>query len=153
MPLPLPNLDTRRWADLVEEATALVPRYAPQWTDHNLHDPGITTIDLLAWMVEQSIYRTNRIPDRHRRKFLALAGYTQTPPLPAAVVLGLRATNPVVDGLHIPTGMRFRSAGSAGRVVFRTRQPITLSAAALTAVQVRSEERRVGKECRCGGSR
>jgi hypothetical protein len=42
MPIPLPNLDDRRWADLVEEGRALIPLYASEdWTDHNVHDPGI----------------------------------------------------------------------------------------------------------------
>ena len=45
-----------------------------RWTDHNVHDPGITLIELFAWLIEQLIYRANRIPDRHLRKFLALAG-------------------------------------------------------------------------------
>ena len=75
MPLPLPNLDTRRWADLVEEGQALIPQHAPEWTDHNAHDPGITLMELLAWLVEQDIFRLNQIPRRHVRKFLALAGY------------------------------------------------------------------------------
>lgn len=136
MPLPLPNLDTRRWADLVEEASALIPRYAPQWTDHNVHDPGITTIELLAWLVEQSIYRANRIPERHRRKFLALAGYSPTPPTPAEIILGLRVTSSAAAGLQLPAGVIFRTEGAAGRVPFRTREPLTLVAAQIAAVQV-----------------
>ena len=31
-----------------EEARALIPRYAPEWTDHNDSDPGITLAQLLA---------------------------------------------------------------------------------------------------------
>ena len=42
MKVPLPNLDDRRWADLVDEGRSLIPFYAPDWTDHNIHDPGIT---------------------------------------------------------------------------------------------------------------
>ena len=40
MPLPPLDLDTRTYADLVDEATALIPRHAPEWTDHNASDPG-----------------------------------------------------------------------------------------------------------------
>ncbi len=80
MPLPLPNLDDRTWNDLVEEAKALIPFYAPQWTDHNVHDPGITLIELFAWLTEMDIYQLNRIPERHRRKFLALAEIYPHPP-------------------------------------------------------------------------
>lgn len=72
MPLPLPNLDDRRWSDLVDEARAIIPRYSPEWTDHNVSDPGMTLIDLLAWVVEADLYRVNRITDRDRLKFLEL---------------------------------------------------------------------------------
>ena len=94
MPLPLPTLDTRRWADLVEEGRALIPRYAPEWTDHNVHDPGITLMELLAWVVEQEIYRNNRIPDAHRLKFLKLLGLAPQPPKAARVPVTLRFNNP-----------------------------------------------------------
>ena len=80
MAVPLPNLDDRRWADLVEEGRALIPLYAPGWTDHNIHDPGIMLMELLAWVAEMDIYWLNRIPDRHKRRFLALAGIQPQPP-------------------------------------------------------------------------
>lgn len=106
MPLPLPDLDNRRWADLVEEGVALVPRYAPGWTDHNLHDPGITLIELFAWLIEQDMYRANRITDRARLKFLALVGYSPQPPGPARAVIG--ATLAAGTGtLDLPAGLVF----------------------------------------------
>ena len=52
MALQAPNLDDRTFQDLVREARAMIPRYCPEWTDHNLSDPGITLIELFAWMVE-----------------------------------------------------------------------------------------------------
>src|SRR5262249_33498825 len=72
MPLPLPNLDDRRWTDLVEEARALIPTFDPAWTDHNPSDPGITLIELFAWLAEMLIYRADRIPERHTLTFLRL---------------------------------------------------------------------------------
>jgi len=72
MPLPLPNLDTRRFDDLVAEMRALIPQYAPEWTNHNLSDPGMTLVDLLAWMTEATLYRTNRIPEATYLNFVAL---------------------------------------------------------------------------------
>jgi predicted phage baseplate assembly protein len=88
MPLPLPNLDTRRWADLVEEGRALIPRYAPSWTDHNVHDPGITLIELFAWYAEGAMYRANRISDSARRKYLSFIGYDSRQPEPAELLVG-----------------------------------------------------------------
>ncbi|NEP00795.1 MAG: hypothetical protein F6K58_19440 [Symploca sp. SIO2E9] len=72
MPLPLPNLDDRTYADLLEEARALIPKEYPDWTDHNPTDPGIILIEMLAWLTEMVIYRTNQIPDENKKMFLKL---------------------------------------------------------------------------------
>jgi len=72
MPITLPNLDDRRYADLVEEARSLIPTYAPEWTDHNESDPGITLIELFAYLSEMLIYRLNRVTDANRYAFLKL---------------------------------------------------------------------------------
>ena len=72
MPLPLPNLDTRHFDDLVAEMKALIPRNAPEWTNHNPSDPGITLIELLAWVTEATLYRVNRIPEKTYLNFVSL---------------------------------------------------------------------------------
>ncbi len=72
MPLTLPKLDDRAYADLLEEARTLIPSFYPAWTDHNPTDPGITLIELFAWLSELLIYRTDQVPNRHRLAFLKL---------------------------------------------------------------------------------
>jgi len=72
MPLPLPNLDDRTYSDLVEEAIALIPSEAPEWTDHNPSDTGIILIELFAWLTEMLLYRTNQISDSNQAAFLTL---------------------------------------------------------------------------------
>ena len=72
MPLPLENLDDRSYADLLEEARSRIPALAPEWTNHNPSDPGITLLELLAWRTEMLVYRTNQVPVEHLRGFLAL---------------------------------------------------------------------------------
>ena len=52
MPIRLPNLDDRRYAELVEEALELIPVHAPQWTNHNPSDPGIMLVELFAYLTE-----------------------------------------------------------------------------------------------------
>ena len=105
MPLPLPDLDTRTWDDLVAEARALIPRYAPGWTDHNIHDPGITLIDLLAWLVEMDVYALDRVPEASRRRFLALIGGAPRPPRAATAVLQSSPAGP--GAVTIPAGAEF----------------------------------------------
>ena len=72
--LPAPNLDDRTFQDLVDEAKRLVQQRCPEWTDHNVSDPGVTLIEAFAQMVDQLIYRLNRVPDRNYVKFLELIG-------------------------------------------------------------------------------
>ena len=40
-----PNLFERRFGDLMEIGRAKLPSLAPEWTDHNAHDPGITLME------------------------------------------------------------------------------------------------------------
>jgi len=72
MPLPLPNLDNRTYAELVEEARSLIPGEYAQWTDHNPTDPGIILMEMLAWLTEMVLYRVDRVPDKNIETFLQL---------------------------------------------------------------------------------
>src|SRR5690242_15500290 len=103
MALPLPDLDTRRYADLLAEALAGIPAVAPAWTDFNPSHPGITLLELLAYVAEQDVYRVNRVPPGYRERFLALAG--AAPRNPAAATLVLQPQEPA----PLATGTRLRS--------------------------------------------
>lgn len=74
MPFETPRLDDRTFEDLVQEARRRIPLYTPEWTDHNLSDPGITLIELFAWMTDVLLYRLNRVPDKHYVKMMDLLG-------------------------------------------------------------------------------
>ena len=50
-----PNLFQRRFQDLMEIGRAQLPALAPEWTDHNAHDPGITLLQLFAWLAEMPL--------------------------------------------------------------------------------------------------
>ncbi len=72
--IPPPKLDDRNFHDIVAEAISMIPRYAPEWTNHNPSDPGITLIELAAWMTDLLIYRLNQVPDKNYVAFLNLLG-------------------------------------------------------------------------------
>ena len=136
MPLPLPSLDDRRWTDLIEAGQALIPRYAPRWTDHNVHDPGITLMELFAWLTDMTVYRLNRIPERHRRKFLALTGFRPQPPQAAQTVLSF-APEAGTAPFAVPAGAEFEATDPEGHPVrFRTLRDLDVSVVTLAAVQV-----------------
>ncbi len=72
MPLTLPNLDDVTWEQLTKEALSLIPGYAPDWTNFNASDPGITFLELLAHFSEILLFRTDQITDRQTELFLRL---------------------------------------------------------------------------------
>jgi len=104
VPLPLPTLDRRTWADLVSEARALIPRYAPEWTDHNAHDPGITLVELFAWLSEILMFRADRVFPPEMRAFLRWFGIEPLPSQAASTVLALRLPSGGA-GQPLPAGL------------------------------------------------
>jgi predicted phage baseplate assembly protein len=104
MALPEPNLDDRKFQDIVEEARGMIPRYCPNWTNHNLSDPGITLIELFAWMVDLLLYRLNKVPDKNYIKFLELIGVKLLPPAPAKADITFRLSARQPAPVVIPKG-------------------------------------------------
>ena len=74
MPLEIPQLDDRNFEELVKEAVARIPVHTPEWTNFNESDPGVTLVELFAFLTESLLYRSNQIPERNRKKFLSLLG-------------------------------------------------------------------------------
>lgn len=72
--LPLPNLDDRKFEQMVEDARKSIPHLLPDWTDENVHDPGITLVELFAWLSEMQQFHLNQITEQSERKFLKLLG-------------------------------------------------------------------------------
>ncbi len=85
--IPVPNLDDRTHREIVEEAIRLIPQYCPEWTNFNPSDPGITLIELFAWMTEMAIYRLNKVTDKNFIAFLNLMGVRLQAPQPARALL------------------------------------------------------------------
>jgi predicted phage baseplate assembly protein len=104
MPLPVPKLDDRTFQDLVNETKRLIPRYCPEWTDHNVSDPGVTMIELFAYMVDLLLYRVNRVPVRNYIKWLDMLGVKLEPPRPARADLTFYLTGPQPSTVTIAAG-------------------------------------------------
>ena len=122
MALPAPDLDDRRFQDLVDDAKRLVQQRCPEWTDHNVSDPGVTLIEAFAQMVDQLIYRLNRVPDLHYVKFLELLGVELRPPAPAVgeVTCWLAAPQPQTVHVRAETQVATPHTDVEEPVVFST---------------------------------
>src|SRR6185369_9690213 len=69
-----PNLFQRRFQDLMEIGRARIPALASEWTDHNAHDPGITLMELLAWVAEAQLYSVSHVRRDERTAYASLLG-------------------------------------------------------------------------------
>ncbi|MGW1681948.1 putative baseplate assembly protein [Saccharopolyspora sp. NPDC002376] len=128
MALPTPNLDDRRFQQLVDEAKRYVQQRAPEWTDHNVSDPGVTLIETFAHMVDQLIYRLNRVPEKNYLAFLELLGVRLFPPAAARadVTFWLSAAQP--ETVLLPSGTEVATARSetGDAVVFATTEDLPI---------------------------
>jgi predicted phage baseplate assembly protein len=124
MTVPDLPLDDLRFQPLVNEARARVHELCPEWTEGNVSDPGITLIELFAWMTEQLSYRLNRLPEKLHVALLALLDTRLYPPTPATADLRFRLERPpeVIPRL-IParrTEVSTKRAPGQDPVVFQT---------------------------------
>src|SRR5260370_10529151 len=130
MPLPTPNLDDRTFQDILDEARRRIPQYCPEWTDHNLSDPGITLLELFAWMTDMLLYRLNRVPDKNHIKFLDLIGVRLQPARPATADLTFRLSAPQPHDLVIVEGTEVATVRTETReaVTFTTERDLDFAA-------------------------
>ena len=140
MSLRAPNLDDRRFQDLLEEARRLIIQRCPQWTDLSPGDPGMVLVEVFAHLTEVLIYRLNRVPDKAYIEFLRLIGAKIQPPVTAEVDLVFSLARPQDKAVEIPRGTRVtvaRSGGGAEPPVFVTAEGVSLPAGA-TEVSTRA---------------
>src|SRR3954454_20736603 len=136
MVLPVPNLDDRRFQDLVDDAKRLVQRRCPQGTHHNVSDPGVTLIETFAFMTDQLLFRLNQVPDRMYVKFLEMIGLRLLAATPAKAPVTFWLSAPAVASVGIPTGTSVATirTDSDESIVFSTREDLAIIPCALQDV-------------------
>lgn len=145
MPFIKPNLDDRHFQDIVDEAKRLIPRYCPEWTDHNVSDPGVALIELFAWMTDMLLYRVNQVPDKVYLTLLDMMGIT--PELPRAahapVTFYLSAAQP--DTVVIPSDTEVATirTETTPAVIFTTEAKLSIYPAILTGAYTRNASAQV----------
>ncbi|MCM1106283.1 MAG: hypothetical protein NC355_04985 [Blautia sp.] len=134
--LPQISLDDQSFRGLMEQALTRIPELYPAWTDHNSHDPGITVLELFAWMIEQQQFHMDQIGREHILRYLRLLGITPGNRRAASVMLALSAK----DVHFLPKGSRF----FAGDVCFELAASVRVGESALVQlVSHRGNHRRM----------
>ncbi|MET9418450.1 hypothetical protein ABZY03_30525 [Streptomyces klenkii] len=104
MSLPSPHLDDRRFQDLVDDAKRFIQRRCPEWTDHNVSDPGVALIEAFAQMTDQLLYRLNRVPEKIHLGFLDMLDLKLAPPQAARADITFWLPAPQTTAVTVPTG-------------------------------------------------
>ncbi|MFE5791135.1 putative baseplate assembly protein [Streptomyces sp. NPDC056503] len=136
MTLPSPHLDDRHFQSLVDEAKRLVQRRCPEWTDHNVSDPGVTLIEAFATMVDQLVYRVNRVPEKSYLTFLDLIGVRLHPPTAAGTDVTFRLSAPQPEPVFVRAGTEVATVRTETEpaVVFGTTRDLTIVPCAYAAL-------------------
>lgn len=128
MALPSPNLDDRRFQQFVDDAKRYIQQRAPEWTDHNVSDPGVTLVETVAHMADQIVYRLNRVPEKNHLAFLDLVGITLFPPSAARTDLTFWLSAPHEEPIVLPVGTEAATVRTESEeaVVFATERELTV---------------------------
>jgi hypothetical protein len=117
-----PVLDPRSYQELVDETLARIPVHNPEWTNFNRSDPGVTLVELFAFLTEAHIYRANLIPERSRRKFLSLLGVPVAPASSARGIVAFANERGPLETVTVDEGLEVR----AEQVPFQTQLGIDI---------------------------
>ena len=148
MPLTAPELDDRHFQDIVDEAKKRIPHYTNEWTDHNVSDPGVTFIELFAWMTDMLLYRLNQVPDRHFIKFMDMVGIELRPRVAAKVPVTFWLSAPQPNPVRVPGGTEVSSTQTETEapVIFTTDQEFVVTPPQLRSVLSEVATQRVGEK-------
>lgn len=129
MPIEAPNLDDRDFQQLLAEATGVIRKRGPRWTDLSPSDPGMVLLEAFAHLTEVMIYRLNRLPEKAYVEFLRLIGVKLYPPSAASVTLRFSLSRPQDSPVEIPRGTRVtigRASGANEAPVFVTTRAVRI---------------------------
>ena len=128
MPLAAPQLDDRKFQDIVDELKKRIPRYCPEWTDHNVSDPGVTLIELFSHVAEQMLYRMNQVPRLHYIRMMELLGIKLQGPQAAEVPVTFWFSAPFTNEEQITAGTQLSTTQTETKapVVFATKDDFTI---------------------------
>jgi hypothetical protein len=141
MALVLPKLDDKPFSQIAEEARLLIPSSAPEWTDHNVHDPGITFVELFAWLAEIEHYRLNRTATTSYQRFFSLMGLTPFPARAAEVVVPFEFIN-LTTSLLLPANTGLAAVGVES-IPFQTIRDQFLTKTKLTKIVTHAGDRQI----------
>ena len=104
--LPDIQLDNEYFDDILDNARNMIVSIYPEWTDFNYHDPGITMLEMFAWLKESQQYYINKIGPENIRKYLKLLGIERRTKVPSVTDVSVLYENDItaVKGTKLYAG-------------------------------------------------
>lgn len=132
----LTDIPDATFEELVEIGRSIIPTVAPAWTDHNVHDPGIMLMELLAWTAEAQTYALGHVRRDERYAYARLLGLKPRGPRPAAGLIWPGTDEPSLpaSGIDIYKDAPATIVGHEAPA-FRVDRALYLSPARLDCVQ------------------
>ena len=93
--LPDINLDNEYFDDILDNARNSIASIYPEWTDFNYHDPGITRLEMFAWLKESQQYYLNKIGPENEKKYLKLLGLERRTKTPSSAEVSVTYENDI----------------------------------------------------------
>lgn len=126
--IPKINLDDRTFDDIYADALKLIPRYCPEWTNHNTSDPGITLLELFSWMTEMTIYRLNKVPEKTYLSLLELMGMSLGTPQSARGIVQFFPVEGIRKTINIKAGTQIAaSVNGSADIIFETEKDFNVN--------------------------
>jgi hypothetical protein len=120
-PLVLDDLD---WRELTDAARLRLPALSGgKWTLHAPVDPGITLVELFAWLLDQRVYWMDRVEEPLFRAAVELLGESMQAVRAARTVMEIERDGPLT---HIAAGTTLEIARAEAGPVFAVEEGIEL---------------------------
>src|ERR1035438_5989788 len=128
MPLQDPQLDNRSFEQILSDLRFRIPRYTKEWTNFNDSDPGMTLLQLFAWLSEQMLYQMNQVPLKNYVKFLKLLGQELGAAQPARAQLTFVAAGGATIAEPVPLRAQISAPANDGGLplIFETERGLGL---------------------------
>jgi len=138
--VPQVDYTSRDYLTLREEMAALIPYFAPNWTNRDPADFGMTLIELFAYMGDQLNYYIDRslneafITTASQRdnvlKISRLLGYTPTESTASKVLLTFQnsTANPITVPAKTKVATTVVNSGATTQIFFETNTAVTVPA-------------------------
>jgi len=141
--LPELSLDTLTYAELVQLGLRRIPALSQKaWTDHNAHDPGITLLELYAYLLEQRIYWLDQISPALERALLRLLG--TAPQRARAARTVITATRRRRDHVELEAGVKMDAGTELSPLTFTLDESIAVVSYERVRLSGTALERSVG---------